>query len=738
MSKLIFLILLPTFAIGQPKRQVLDSLTRQPLPFATLRFLDQQARIARSGFTDSSGYFEWPTMSLMEVEISAIGYRTKNFSAEQNPYLLPTLTHTLSNLTITGQRQVINLRPDGFVYDATQDISIAGENGGDLLRKLPGVQVDPGGTPSMRGSTRIKVYIDGRPSETYAPTIADALRMIPANNIAKIEIITQPSARYEAEGVDGVLNIYTKRPLSDGSSGNIAGYYQNRAIQLTSYLAARKKQWIFTPDLGYYYNNSLNWTSIMRSATPSSEVEQSMIRTTRLTSLNGGIGITYLPDSVSTISIGYRFGKGWDNIYTAIDYSTPSDKFTRTIENPFSRMIHSTNWNYLRKTRNKKGEFSFLGNWFDQYIKNDFFIRQVGHEETNVNTTWNKELAVESNFSYVGFEAGVKAAFRRYRNTSDSEPHLNRSQDFTFPREIYGGYVSNTFSVRDFKIRIGARYEQTVLSLIFPDTSIRVPDYKNFLPNLLISRAIDAHSFSAAYSRKIFRPWLVSISPIIIYIDSFNLSYGNPNLDPAVSNNYDFTYSFIKKRWLISGNFFYYQTIKSIEAVAILKPTGIVERTYQNISENSASGLSIQLTYRAPNFNVNINNNLRYVDYGARNGWMNNFTANATLRIRPDFSVSGYVLLNGTRIDLQGYTTGTRYYNFAANKTFANGKYSLSLRLDNLFMHYQTITEMSKTESFTVTSENRQIRRFFRLGFNYKFGKKEIKVPTLRTISGDN
>jgi hypothetical protein len=738
MVKLFLFVFLPACSFGQLNSRVLDSVTRQPLPFATIRLLNQQQRLSQSAFSDSFGRFTWADTSIHFIEISTIGYKTARFTAGRSDYLLQPVAKTLSGVTVITQRPVISTRPDGFLYDATQDIPVAGESSSDLLRKLPGVQVDPNGVPSMRGSTRIKVFIDGKPSETYAATIVDALRLIPAENIARIEIITQPSARYEGEGIDGVLQIYTKRPLSDGSSGIINGYYQNRNRQLNGNIAIRRKQWIITADAGYNYWNNISWTTLTRVDASANQLVQQLERSNRMTNLSTGIGITYLLDSLTSFSAGYRYGQGWDHIYTHIDYFTLSDSFGRFIDNPYHRYIYPVHWSYIKKTKNKKGEFSFLGNWFNQHIVSNYDLQQASYKETNFNTTRNKELAFESNYMYGKFEAGIKAAFRRYRTTSIFIPDANRSQDFLFPRDIYGAYVSQTFSLANFNIRTGVRYEQTVLSLGFADTSIRVPDYKNLMPNILVSRSFNVHSLTAAYSRKIFRPWLAYLSPVINYIDSLNISYGNPYLDPAVSNNFDLTYSFIKKKWLISANFFWNQTLRSIEGVASLKPGGIIERTYQNIARNSISGMSLQLSYRTRTLTVNANNNLRYIDFSNRNGWINNFTANAVYRFTPDFSVSAYILLNGKRIDLQGSTTGTRYYNFAVNKTFSKGKYALSVRIDNLFMPYQTITEISQTESFTTTTDNKQIRRYFRIGFSYKFGKKEIRVPPARAVSSEN
>lgn len=542
------------------------------------------------------------------------------FISIRDSLLLP-VTKTLAGVTVIAQRPVISIRPDGFTYDASKDVIQAGENASDLLQRLPGVQVDPNGVPSMRGSTRIKVFIDGKPSEAYASSIADALRMVPADNIARIEIITHPSARYEGEGVDGVLQIHTKRPLSDGSSGNVNGHVQNRAKNLVSNIAVRRKQWIITGDAGYFYSNNIFRTTLTRTDNSSHSLVQRQVRANKATNISGGIGITLLIDSLNTFSVGYRPGRGWDHVYTQIDYSIGPYSFRRFIDNPYRRYVHHVNWSYIRKSANKKGEFSFFGNFFNHHVESNYILQQGSYKESNANTVWNKELNIESNYIYSGFEAGVKTSFRRYRNNSIFIPDANRSQHFYFPRDIYAVYVSQTFTVKGFRIRTGARYEQTVLSLHLPDTSFRIPDYKNLLPNILISRTFNEHMLTASYSRKIFRPWLGYLSPIINYIDSLNISYGNPYLDPSVSNNFDLTYSYNKKEWLVSAGLFLNQALRSIEAVALLKPGGIIERTYQNISSNTTSGMSLQVTYRKGPWTANINNNLRYVDFGYRSGW---------------------------------------------------------------------------------------------------------------------
>jgi ferric enterobactin receptor len=734
-------------AKSQLSGRIIDSATGQSLSFVTVRLLHEK-QVIQTVLSDSTGQYKFSSLApgKYELQCSITGYSSSSSllslalgQSIQHTISLTSLTKNLAGVTVTARKPLVSSRIDGFVYDATQDVPVAGENTSDLLRKLPGVQVDPDGAPSMRGSSRIKVFIDGKPSEAYAASVVEALRLIPADNVLKIEIITQPSARYDAEGVDGVINIFTKRPLTNGSSGIVNGYVQNRNSQLNGNVIIRRRQWILSLEAGYNYFNNKTTSTITQQNNNIITQNQQKVLSNKMTNLSSGISLTWLADSLTTFSIGYRYGQGHDHVYTDIDYGTTS----RLIDNPYKRTIHPLSWSFIKKTRDKSGELSVLGNRFNQHIESDYLLTQQTYRETNSNTVWNKETGVEINYikqyrNSTILETGVKGAFRRYRNNSIFEPDNNRSQYFFFPRNIYAAYISYSFNFLKWKIRSGGRYEHTVLSLEFPGMSIKVPDYKNVLPNLLISRSFTAHTFSAGYSRKLFRPYLGQLSPVINYIDSLNINYGNPNLDPSVSNNYDLIYTYNKNRWLTSINLFLYQTLRSIESVALIKPSGVTERTYQNISENIATGLAFQLSYRTQKLAVNMNNTLRYIDFGARAGWVGGITTYATYKVTPTFTVSYFLMINTRRIDLQGSTSGTRYYNFAANKTFSDGKYAISVRIDNLFMPFQTITEISSADAFTITTNNRLIRRFFRVGFSYKFGKKEIRLPPTRAISGEN
>jgi hypothetical protein len=480
--------------------------------------------------------------------------------------------------------------------------------------------------------------------------------------------------------------------------------------------------------------------------------------TNKGTNWSGGLTTTFIVDTLLSISVGIRYSNYTDRIYTTIDNTimipgNASTSFTRNINNPFKRTNVPISWSLIKKSRDKSAEFGFLGNYFNQQVETNYSLLQSktgspDYAEINENLTTNKELALEADYSKnynnkSNFETGVKVAIRKFHNASLFLPDQNRSDRFFFPRDIWAAYASYTFTVKDSKIRAGLRYEHTVSSVHLQDTSFRVPGYKNLLPNIIISRSFGAHTISAGYSRKIYRPYLASLNPVISYIDSLNIAYGNPYLEPPKSNNYDLIHTFLKNEWLVSTNLFLYQIIKSIETVSILRADGIVARTYQNISANYATGAAITISYRDKKLTVNSNNTIRYTNYKSnnglpdRNGWLANLGINATYKITPSFTAASFITYNTTRVDLQGSTTGASFYNFLVIKTFKEAKYALSFRIDNFFMPFQTITEINETDDFYQSTGTRNMRRFFRIGFSYKFGKKEIRVAPVRTISSE-
>lgn len=669
---------------------------------------------------------------------------------------------SLDTATITARRILVTPCIDGFSFDARQVPPAAGEIATDLLRKLPGVQIDEQGNPVIRGSSQVKLFIDGRPSEAYTGTVAEALKLIPADNIARVEVITHPSARYDAEGVDAVINLFTKKQLSDGASGSLNGRLDSRSSQFQCQGVWRAHRWVVNADASRYQYN-YNSQSILNRTDRSSgdHLRQTQEFNDRTHIENAGVNISYIADSLTTMNLRYQFGQGrgrslidYDNTFDTKDSFTGG--YSLHTDNPTHRQIHTINWGLFGANRHRSLEYDLMATWFDLRRASDYVQTRVDAGQTTVdarttshNTVGNRELALQGDITkkltaHMTLEMGVKAAFRNFSNQNLLTPDTAHSNHFYFARAILAAYATYTVSIHDWKLRIGARYEQTHWPLHFGDTSLTPPDYKNFLPDATLSYDLKkGQSLSIGYSRKLIRPYIDNLNPVVNYLDSLNIEYGNPALHPAYSNNYELNYSYRRAAWLVNGSLFLRQTLHSIQNLRLLQPGGIIASTYANIADSYVSGLTANLFYQPKKLTINWSNTLSYIIFNTptnpqRRGY--EFTTGIDISYKPTstltFSGSGYYYTG--RISLQGSRTGWRNYSVIVNKDLPNTGLSFSFRVESLFAHYQYITERTADETFMQSTLNRYINRYFKVGFTWKFGKKDIKTPTSRIITNDN
>lgn len=775
---LLFINVITTFQGGYAQNRIsgtiADSATRVQLPLVTIRLLNKDQKSLQNAISDSTGhfYFENVTPGSYQLHFSVTGYVSASsglFNIKDSDVVLPVSmsrsNQTLAEVTVTARRPLITSKIDGFVYDAAQDIHAAGETAVDLLRKIPGVEVDKNGMPQMRGSNRIKVFIDSNPSVTYASSVTDALRQLSADNIKTVEVITHPSARYDGEGADGVINIFTKRPLHNGLSGSVNGILATRFNELTGSLTWRKQKWVVAADIGHSSSTNLTRSLLERSDNGVDNTGLLQQKETENDSKNlfGGLRFIYLADSLTTLNAGYRYGGDQFETETAINNHTPTDRFVRNVHNPARRFLHGVNAGWLHQSRDKSTEYNIMGYWFYQgqrshYLLDQFRAEQTDYSEQNRNVLDNSEFSFQADITkkfpnQSELEGGVKGAFRKFSyenrfdifdfNQSVYLPDSIRADRFWFNWAILAAYGSYALKLGSWKIKGGLRYEHTHWPLHFKDTSIQIPDYQNLLPNLIISKVFSPnHNISIGYAKKLLRPYINYLNPVVNYIDSFNLEYGSPHLKPAITNSYDASYTFQKSAWFVNLALFYNHTGNSIERVRIAGPDGVVANTYANAAGVDAFGVNFNASLRLKRFTFSLTNTTRYIEfigpggYLNRQGWVINQSFDASFKPVASLTIRAYASLNSRDVSFQGYTTGVQSYTFLLNKELLNGKLSISARCDNLFAPFRYVSEHTFAETFNQDIETRFINRFFRLSIKWKLGKKEVNRPQVKEIGG--
>jgi len=248
---------------GRISGTVIDSITKKPVDYASVALGRATSTKSTNGsLTDSKGVFKIDNVApgKYKLTISFIGYQTKVINSVETTPLKPDANlgriilspsaKALKEVTVTGQASIIENKVDKVVYNAEKDATVSGGNAGDVLRKVPMVSVDQDGNVSLRGSQNVRVLINGKPSGAVASSLADAMKMLPADQIKNVEVITSPSAKYDAEGSAGIINIITKRKEMSGVSGSVSGGLGTRQNNGNANININKNRLAITGNFG--------------------------------------------------------------------------------------------------------------------------------------------------------------------------------------------------------------------------------------------------------------------------------------------------------------------------------------------------------------------------------------------------------------------------------------------------------------------------------------------------------
>lgn len=777
---ILFLLAFLKESIAQPSNsisgKIMDSTTGNSLAYVTVQLLADSNTIIKSTFSDSTGTYMLAAINPGHyfLSFSRAGYTASSSSSflisdssqiNTGEYFLSPYAKQLSKVTVVSRRPLIEKLADGIVYNAQQDLLAGGGTAIDVLRKTPMVSVAQDGSPAIRGSSNIRVFIDDKPSDLFAPSVADALRQIPAEEIVKVEVILYPSAKYDAEGTDGVINIITRKNKLNGISGtwnlNLGPRNQSSSLSLN----IRQQKWIFNIDAGGYLYQNKNSSVFTREEVNKNLLLQQNNWKNKGKTFYSGANIIYVIDSLKSVYAGYRFRTNVNTTdrISLNDYFVSDsilNSFQRNTYNSMGNKVNTINAGYTGKSKNQRHELKSLISYFSHHGYNDYDLEQLRRQSTDykenfASKTTNAELSIQADYTQkisgiAGLEAGVKATERVSSSTNEFEVYQfsagkfiadnTRANKFNYNRDVYAGYSNLSLTLKTWQIRLGARYEQTLLEANFRDTSLKIPDYKNFIPSILINRTIGSHSVKLNYNKQILRPFLFYLNPAINYIDSLNLEHGNPYLLPEITHRFELGYSGTFKAFFAGASLFYSRNRNSIENTRAPGDNGVFKSTYQNIGRKEAIGLSGNLSWRKEKITINTNFTLRYMMLKSialqisNNGFQFNGNMNVSWKFKNGYSAEGLVNINSNDIRLQGHREGWKFYSLVLNKKMNNEKLTISLRAETF---NRFITEDFITPAFYQQTKTRYQNLNVLLGLSWKFGKKEIKIPVTQQASND-
>lgn len=761
---------------------ILDSTDTKPVEFASVALINKATNRPVDGASaDQVGKFVLNKVAQgdYKIVISFIGYESKTLFVSINSknddhdlgvIKLPSSTKMLAEVTVEGQRALIEERVDRTVYNAEKDATNKGGDATDVLKKVPMLSVDLDGNPSLRGSSNVKVLINNKPSTIMASSIADALKQIPADMIKTVEVITSPSAKYDAEGSAGIINIVTKKNTLQGLTLNFDTSAGVRGSNLALNGNFRNKNWGLS--LGGFGRTEYNVNGKFESTqiTQNNGVATTNVQTaeSRREGIFGNYQLGFDWDInkynsvTSNVRFGLRNGNNWqDGLKQIRNGALTSLRNTNSLDESANVDI---NVDYTKTFEKAQKEFSILSMYSRNNRTNDFYNLILNTKSTmseimssikNANDAFNEEATIQMDYQtpinkMSMIEFGAKAITRNV--TSDyksftagadgiySQVNLATlpSNVFDYNQNIWSSYGSYTLTTKNkWSIKAGARYEHTDITASFlkkEGQNTVIPPYGVLVPSFNMSKTFKSGTWRFSYNRRIQRPGIENLNPNVNASNPLNISTGNPNLAPEYTNNYEISYSKFVKQTYISTAIFMRNTTGAINRIREVRGD-TVKTTSQNIGNEDAYGMNI-------NLNVNLSNKLMLGGGGdlsymvlannvadpllsAKNeGLQSNFRIFGNYNFGNGWGAQVFSFYRVNQIQLQGSQGGFGMYSLSLKKDFKNKKGSIGFGAENfLTPNGFVIRNETKTASINQVSENTLRNMNFKINFSYRIGK---------------
>lgn len=688
---------------------------------------------------------------------------------------------TLAAVVVTAQKKIVESDGAKLTYNVQEDEEATSSPVIDILRKVPGVSVDAQDNIRVNGQTNFKVFLNGREDPSISGDVKNTLKSMPASTIKKIEVISDPGAKYEAEGIGGILNIVTiQRQRLDGFLGTVnlwAGSYS-----LGGSVSSRAKVRNVTADLQLSYNNG---SVFHRNADISYQYEYTDVTSPDETRLHDIKRKSRLND-YQYASI--RLNTSWEpdtlNLFTLTGnlYTNPNNSDFEELTTGYN-IFGNPLWSFRRNTAEASGKYlggtvqaSYQHTFGKEGVHNivlSYSYSNSGNLTNNLTHSfdnWNYPLdyvytlSFSKGFSdthiaqidysnplnnHLKFEAGAKGSWFRNHNHSylaygGEEGTLTTNQQTAMRvrqfRDVMAAYVSTEYTLNRFTGRLGLRYEYTHMGLSYPDDKEKdfASNLNDVVPNASLAfNFTDASNLRMAYQMRISRPSLGVLNPYHNYSTEGQVRYGNPDLKSEKMHNLYLSYSNYEKP--LSGTVkLNYMYESNMITDLIFMADGLVNSTYANVGKNNEISLELNLSWQpVKSLNVNLYNGVSYSMMKAesellkasKNYWYESFNLSAHYQLPYKIRLSGWGGFQTPWQDLQSKGTSSYYYGIGASRSFLkDDALQLSLNLNNLLPSKRNQTYIQTSESVKETTWFRYPQWHVGVGVTFRFGGLKAQV----------
>ncbi|HMR90769.1 MAG TPA: TonB-dependent receptor [Chitinophagaceae bacterium] len=691
---------------------------------------------------------------------------------------LRVFTGTLSGVVVTAKKPLIEQTDDKIIYNAENDPASKTETAIDILRKTPFVSVDGENNVMVNGQSNFRVLLNGRETSMFAQNVKEALKGFPGALIVKIEVITSPSAKYDAEGVGGIINIITKKKVV-GYNGSVSLYATtNRFTNVNANFSAKFGRLGMTLFYGGNGNNNLPGRSTTATTPyiPTIFTHRLLEGERRFSNFwqFGNMEVNYEIDTLNIVSAYMNMNGGFNKtkLNQTITTTYPSAPATTSYYDISSRNEYpnkSVGTDYIRKfASNKEKEFSIrLNGEFGN--SNTFSNSEQDNPGTdryiqNTSIAKNRQYTIQSDFIQPltksrKIEAGVKAILRRassdfeslekYTSGENYKPNPANTDYFNYDQDVYSIYSTYSFKVKKTTFRLGARLEHTLVDGNFVSSETKVGQkYTNILPNLQASiRLNNTYTLVTTYSIRMQRPFIWNLNPFVNNNDSLFISYGNPALDPQT------IHALSAQVRIMKGNTFAGITLTGsysddmiVQYASFDAATGVTSTTSGNIGKETQVMMNLNLTTRiTPDWSVFLNGRVAYnhvrnssLKTQTNSGFGGNANLNTTYTISKRFNISGYAGFFRQPVAIQYSFPLNTWYGINFGYKLFNEKLTIAGGLSNFLKKEMDFRVRVIDPNFRTITTSTFPYRGLALSLSWNFGKMTENVSKKKGVTNDD
>ena len=773
------------------KGVVVDSVSGEGISFVTIQ-IESNGNVVQRLASDASGKFSFAlnTPGTYNILLHSVGYQMKKTafktSVPGNGFDFGKISLKPSNeqvkeVTISALKPLVRSEADKLVYNVESDPEAKTSNVLDMLQKVPLVSVDGNENVSIRGITKIKFLVNGKSSVLLDQNPKDVLRSMPTHTIKDIEVITNPSSKYEAEGAAGIINIITNRKTPDGFNGKI-----NASINTLSrssnnlYFATKANKFIISANANLNYWEGDNTLESHRENYFSNQTRYNVTSGNtdyKSTWLSIGSEASYELDSLNlfSLTISGAKSKGTNlssSVFSGLDETNILiSQFENSGNNKSDWKSFSAALDYQRSFHKKGRLFTFsyrsdlmpnsgmnnteivnLYNYpgYQQKIENDNHYTEQTLQIDYVDPI-NKKSQIETGFKQIWRRNDAMTDNFRYDEENDIWIRDDRrSNHFDYHQNVSGLYFTYQLKLKKALFKAGLRAENTTNKGVYEsltDTSFS-DNMFNLVPYFLFSHDFKkGRNLKFSYTNRLSRPGIWYLNPYYNDSDPMNVNVGNPKLDSELSHSFDFSYNKFSDKFSFSLNTNASFSNNLIYDVSIVKPDGTRITTFGNIGDDHNVGGTAYASVKVNDkLTVNATIGLYYRDIKSNNGlnlensgWTNSGKFNFFIKPWKNANI-----LTGAGYTPSYYSLQTIYpHHIWSYITYQHDlfdkKLRLEVRLDGPFTKYLTVDYKTFNPSFYETYSYTQPARFLTFRCSWSFGQMKANVKKAsRSISNDD